>query len=594
MNTVLRNLHIGKTAPSRHTSGRFSRLFLVVIGCIVLLGSAPVAFGWGAVPRVPAAVAGGEDRLAEAGPTQEKPTTEPSGFTLSDVEERAKTLAGLPYENPEKRVPDFLRELSKPQWDAVRFRPESYLWNDDGLGFKIGFFLPGSIYNRIVDINIVEDGKSARLAFSPSMFSYNDKALAEKVGAASLGFAGFSLRASPVVRDVSDDKNDPDDIAVFLGASYFQSRGRNSSLGLFARGLALDTAVSDGEEFPYFREFWLVKPRQGDESFLLYALMDSPSLTGAYRIRIVPGTSTIMDVDGKVFRRRDAKATLKVGVAPLTSMFLHSELTNGKPGDYRPEVHNSDGLLYATDDGKWFWNPLVNPERLLVTAFPQTNLHGFGLMQRDGNFDHYQDIGERFDRRPSLWVEPKGDWGAGRLELVKIPATEDYQGNIVAYWVFENAGDAQSANTSGAEKPAHTGGGQAFSYTLYWMTPGVSPHDLGRAVATRVVKSGGDDTVQFIVDFEGEDINSLPADTGLTSIVESPETFPLLEKRLEKNLVTGGWRLFMKFRVQREGMVQSLLSARDGSPSVRLTALLKKGENLPAPLTETWVFDLNP
>jgi glucans biosynthesis protein len=302
-----------------------------------------------------------------------------------------------------------------------------------------------------------------------------------------------------------------------------------------------------------------------------------------------------MDVTCRLFMRKDAERPQKIGIAPLTSMFFYAENSGGIPDSYRPEVHNSDGLLYHSEDNFWVWSPLSNPGRLAVNTFPLRNPRGFGLLQRDDNFDHYQDIAARYDRRSSLWVEPVGDWGAGRLELIEIPTRDEIHNNINVFWV--------SARTEAREENNADAGGNAesvpypeemeFAYRLYWMAPGVTPHELGRAASTRMVRIPQEDSVWFYIDFEGETLAALPADTGLTSVIETPEQSPVLEKQLLKNPATGGWRLIFKVRVPRqEGMVQSIISARDGSPRLRFRALLKKGENLPDPLTEVWVYDM--
>jgi glucans biosynthesis protein len=293
--------------------------------------------------------------------------------------------------------------------------------------------------------------------------------------------------------------------------------------------------------------------------------------------------------------RKNAERPHKIGVAPLTSMFFYAETAGCNSDSYRPEVHNSDGLLYHSDEDGWIWSPLSNPARLAVNTFAMRNPRGFGLLQRDDNFDHYQDIVARYDRRSSLWVEPKGDWGSGRLELIEIPTRDEIHNNIDAFWVPSRPdardGNANGAGGSGEGTPYPAD--MTFAYRLYWMAPGVTPHELGRAAATRMVRSPQEDAVCFIVDFEGEALKALPADTGLTSVIETPEQSPVLEKQITKNPVTGGWRLSFKVRVPRqEGMVQTIISARDGSPRLRFRALLKKGENLPDPLTEVWVYDM--
>lgn len=542
----------------------------------------PVAAGEAAAGNeLPGAAAEQDENAPSSAP--DVPATAP--FRFADVEKKARELAAAAFESPDAQVPEYLLRLSGRQWNRISFKPDHTLWKDEGLPFAVQLFHPGFIYNRVTPLHVVDARGSTRLAFSSDMFNYGDDALTERSRKEQLDFAGFRLHFPINRQDVMDE------IAVFLGATYFRGLGKNTEYGMAARGLTVNTALPEGEERPYFREYWLVKPEPDAVSFTVYALMDSPSLTGAYRFIITPGTSTVMNVSSTLFLRKGAQQPAKIGLAPLTSMFLYSETTNGSRNDYRPEVHNSDGLLSTADENTWVWRPLSNPERLAINSFAMENPRGFGLMQRDDSFEHYQDFNARYELSPSVWIAPQKDWGAGRLELVEIPSKEDIHDNIMAYWVPDAPVTAPGPgqNTEpGADAPF-----MACAYTLYWMAPNVTPHSLGRAVATRMVRSPDEGTVRFIIDFESEALNTLPADTGLSSIVETPEASQLLEKQLDKNPVTGGWRLQFKARLpQTEGVMQSILAARAALPQLRFRAMLKKGENLPDPLTEVWVYDI--
>ena len=509
-----------------------------------------------------------------------------AGFPIAEfVEQKARRFAEKSFRKSDNQVPDFLLGLNGEEWNKVEFKPDKTLWRQEALPFEVAFIHPGFIYNRIVNINIVDSGESSRIPFSSESFNYGVKGLSEKVQQVRLSYAGFRVYY-PL-----NTEHGKDEVVIFLGATYFKSAARNSQYGLSARGIALNTALPDGEEFPYFREFWLVKPEPKDTSLTIYALMDSQSMTGAYRFVITPGTSTVMEVTCKLFPRRSTPLPQKIGLAPLNSMFLFSETTNGSPTDYRPEVHNSDGLLYTPDGINWLWRPLENPARLTVSSFPMENPSGFGLMQRDNIFDHYQDIYARFDRRVSLWVEPAGDWDFGRIELIEIPAREEWHENIVAFWIPDTPDP-----TAETPKESLLRNGQpiSFAYKLYWMASGVTPHNLGRVVSTRISRGPKPDTMTFIIDFESESLKSLPADTGLTSVVEGPQELPVSAKNLVKNPVTGGWRLSFQVSIpRRDGLIQSILTAREGFLQARFRAFLKKGENLPDILTEVWVYDIS-
>ncbi len=499
---------------------------------------------------------------------------QPAQFSFEEVISQARLAAAKPFKAVEPRLVEYLRSISEAQWQALSFKEENRFWAEGGGPFEVGFFHPGFIYDQPVVINVVEEGASQPLPFRPDWFqSAADLNGGSKV---PLNYAGFRL-LFPL-----NSSEETDELLSFLGATHFRALARQTGYGLTARGLIINPAQPDGEEFPYFRQFWLVKPEPGATSLTVYALMESPSLTGAYSFSIRPGTSTVMEVEVRLFPRSGAARPKKVGLAPLGSMYLFSEKENGSAGDYRPEVHNSDTLLFSGGRNAWFNRPLNNPERLEIKSYPLNNPQGFGLMQNDSIFDHYQDLPARFDRRPSLWVEPVGDWGAGHLELIEIPSSQEIHDNILAFWVAD-----EPKNINGADPD------RRFAYRLYWMAPGVIPHQLGRVVATRQVPSPKRDYFTFLLDFESEELNSISAETGLASVVDAGPEATVGRKALIKNPVTGGWRLqFDVSPTQENGVMQSLMSARGDRRCLPLRAFLKKGENLSEPLTETWLYDL--
>ena len=256
-------------------------------------------------------------------------------FDLDAVAGMARALAQEPWREPKTEVPDWLLKLTYDQWRDIRFRPEAALWHDRGSAFEIQFFHPGLYYNRTVAVHVVDGTQVRPVPFSPSKFDYGTNDFASRVPQ-DLGFAGFRIHYPIKTRDYRDE------VMVFLGASYFRGVGRDQGFGLSARGLAVDTAESSGEEFPSFREFWLVTPAPTATEMTVYALLDSPSVTGAYRFVIVPGEQTTMRIECRLFLRKEVR---KLGIAPLTSMFFHGENTGRWFEDFRPEVHDSDGVL---------------------------------------------------------------------------------------------------------------------------------------------------------------------------------------------------------------------------------------------------------
>ncbi len=488
-------------------------------------------------------------------------------FTFDVVIERARSLAAGPFEDRSRSIPEFLLDINYDQWRDIRFRPEKALWKEEGLPFQLQFFHPGLFYDRGVTVHVVDDGHATPLPFDPEAFDYGSNTFKDRIPS-DLGFAGFRIHY-PINRDDYHDE-----VAVFLGASYFRAVAKGHAYGLSARGLAVDTALPSGEEFPWFREFWIIKPAPEEAFIKVFALLDSPSATGAYRFLIVPGEETRMDVSTVLFQRRQGA---KLGVAPLTSMFFYGEEGNGRHGDFRPEVHDSDGLQIRFSTGEWLWRPLKNPGRLDISALQAVNPRGFGLLQRDVAFDHYQDLEAHYERRPSLWVEPRGDWGHGHVELIEIPTELEMHDNIVAFWVPRDV--------------PPVGEPLALDYVLRWTRPRSDEPPGGRAVATRLAEGRLQGAKKIVIDFEGGELADLGVDAGLASVVTVGDGARLLEKQIQKNVVTGGWRLVFQVIPEEQGKLKGVFAT--GRPPVELRAFLKKGENLPDVLTETWSYSLN-
>jgi glucans biosynthesis protein len=479
-------------------------------------------------------------------------------FGLDQVAERARVVASLPFEDPRGQIPRWLLDVSYDAWRKIRFRPEMAVWKERRIPFTLQFFHPGLYYDRRVVIHEVDASGVHPIPFSPERFDYADNEFASRVPQ-DLGYAGFRLHY-PLNKPEYQDE-----LIVFLGASYFRALGRGLGYGLSARGLAIDTALPRGEEFPYFREFWLVRPSAGSREITIYALLDSESVAGAYRFVVTPGDQTKVAVTLRLYFRRPVE---KLGIAPLTSMFLRGENSMDDLRDFRPETHDSDGLLIASGTGEWIWRVLENPARLNVSSFALDQTRGFGLLQRDRDFDHFQDLEARQDARPSVWVAPEGDWGAGRVELVQIPTRSEVNDNITTYWVPNQA-----------SPPA--GQPLSFAYQLTWYGEDAKWPPAGRAIATRRDRGTHDDGYRFVVDFDGKGLRELPRDAvlqGVVSVGTRDGQGELIEQQVIPNTVTGGWRLV--FQVRPTG----------GNP-LELRAFLRRGEDV---LTETWSYLLEP
>jgi glucans biosynthesis protein len=428
----------------------------------------------------------------------------PQPFDFAWLKGQAHYLASNPYQDQKEPLPASMTGLTYDQYQSIRFRTDHSLWGDAGTAFRLQFFHVGRTFNAPVRLHEVVDGQSRELVYDPAMFDWKESGVDPNTMKDHAGFAGFRVQFVTNWRA---------DVAAFLGAAYFRAVGGDTrQYGLSARALAIDTAFPRPEEFPRFTAFWFERPAKDSGVMTLFALMDSPSVSGAVRMQIAPGGTLIMNVDTALYPR---KAIERLGVAPLTSMYFYGENDRRGANDWRPEIHDSDGLSMWTGAGEWIWRPLINPAQLRFNSYADDNPRGFGLLQRDRNFDHYQDDGVYYDKRPSLWIEPKlgpnGGWGKGAVQLVEIPTVDETFDNIVTFW-----------NPLDKPKPGQE---LLFSYRMYWGThmPYASP--LATTLATRTGIGG---TVgikrqyyswHFAVDFQGGELGALAKDAPVEAVI---------------------------------------------------------------------------
>lgn len=482
------------------------------------------------------------------------------GFDLEQVVDRARQLAAERHVPPAS-VPRFLRELDYDAWRNIRFDPEQSLWREDGGPFQAMLVLPGLYYWHPVSLNVVEQGEVRSVPFERSQYLFADRELERRVPS-DLGHAGFTL-----THPLSGRIGEYNQFLVFAGASYFRAVGRDSHFGLSARGLAVDTGLPRGEQFPAFTTFWLVRPEPGAHSMVVYALLEGEQVTGAYRFDVTPGDPTLIGVQAVLFPRRAIELP---GLAPLTSMFFHGRHTPRPRGEWRPQVHDSDGLLMRdADSGEWLWRPLINPEVLTQDFFEVGELSGFGLLQRDREFTSYQDLEAHYHRRPSAWVTPVGRWGAGRVVLTQLPTPDETHDNIVAFW-------------QPASLPEQ--GEYRFAYTLAIGAGDLARHELGQVRHTLVGdgnRIGGgnvEGALRLLVDFSGPALRQLAPTAAVTGQVTALEGSELVEQFVQYNAPCGCWRLSMLVRPGPSG-------------ELAVRAYLRHGDDS---LTETWSYRLPP
>jgi len=471
-------------------------------------------------------------------------------FSAQALTERARNMATRKY-RPRPEVPAAWQELSYELYKSIWFKSDAALWHGSGRPLNVDFFHPGLYFSRPVSVFAVERGTARQVRFELSLFAQTDKVPALPVDE-TLGFSGFRLRAEREAAGIFEE------FLVFQGASYFRAIGRDNTYGLSARGLAIDTAEPGGEEFPDFTEFYLEAPEPGSRVWRLYALLDGPSATGVYRFDISTGAQTVIDVSARVFARR---ALTHLGIAPLTSMFLFDETNRNRFDDFRPAVHDSEGLSVLNGAGEMLWRPLANPKALQVSSFVDTAPKGFGLMQRSRRFSDFADLEALYHKRPSLWIEPGEDWGRGAVTLVEIPADREIYDNIVAYW------RPRDEIAVGQEK--------SFSYRMIWGAQAAGQKPVAQVVNTRIGKrfAGG-----YIVAVDFAPHPALGGDLDALTIHLSSNQGQVSSGILQRNPDTGGPRLTFSFDP-------------GSAAAIELRAQLRRADGASTPtVTEVWLY----
>ena len=478
-------------------------------------------------------------------------------FGFDDVVHRARDLATADFDTASPALPEALNKLDFDAWRDIRFRPDKAFLAANGSQFRLQLFHLGHLYRRPVTINTLRYGIPTPIPYAANLFDYGRTKI-DKPLPVNLGFAGFRLHFplnSPAIFD---------EVIAFLGASYFRFLGRGQRYGMSARALAVE-AGTDKEEFPFFREFWIETPEPDSGQATIYALLDSSSATGAYRFDLYPGIDTAIEIAATLFPR---KPNVKLGLAPLTSMFFIGEDDHRFNDDFRPELHDSDGLLIHSGTGEWIWRPLRNPAKPAVSAFLDRDLRGFGLLQRDRDFDHYQDLDLTYEMRPSYFVEPRESWGEGRVELVELPTGHETNDNIVAFFVPKDPPEP----------------GKPFGYA-YRIVASLNPAQLSpngwtlNTYQTTAAALGSTEppvpgSHRFIIDFNGGDLAYYAADPQLVEVVPSASQGKIVRSFIVPNAHTKGFRAVIDVQL-------------DPGQSADLRAFLRTGTRA---LTETWTF----
>jgi periplasmic glucans biosynthesis protein len=452
----------------------------------------------------------------------------PQPFSWDLLKQRAATLAGQPWREPRKNAAAAALDYDKV--GSISYRADRTLAGGIRL-FPLGRYAPMPIA-----LSIVEGGSARAVNFTPDLFR------AASGHAAALGIAGFRAMTP-------DGKSD---WLAFMGASYFRAAGSQDQYGLSARGIAVNTGIDGQEEFPAFTDFWI--EAAGGDAFTIYALLDGPSLTGAFRfVSRHDKTGVTQDVSSELHIRKEIA---RLGIAPATSMFWYGEGNRAAAIDWRPEIHDSDGLGLWTGAGERIWRPLANPSHATLDSFQDSDPKGFGLLQRDRVFDHYQDDGAFYDRRPNLWVEPKGSWGKGAVTLFAFPTATETVDNVVAFWV--------------PATPPRPGQSMQFDYRLTWTSTDPTLSSAAHVVDCWRGTAGppGVDPIKgatkLVADFVGERLAGLDRSSGVTVQIDAGANKVLASAAYPVVGVANRWRITADITT-------------GGSGAVNVRAFLKRG-----------------
>lgn len=398
-------------------------------------------------------------------------------FDPAIVTDVARQLSKKPFVQPKNDLPDAFSNLSYEQYVSIKSLQQP-IWSTEGRGISIEPLHRGFVFNNEVDLFIVEDGAVRRVGYDPSKFNFNGINVPNDLK--ELGFSGFRLISHPA-------EGQPFDFAIIQGGTFFRALARGQNYGVIARALTLKPAEARGEEFPIFRAFWIERPGVGSNSITIHGVLDSESTTGAVRMTFRPGDMTIVDVETTLFPRVSLE---HVGLGGMASTYFYGPNDRRNADDIRPAVYESKGLQMLNGQGEWLWRPLQNPETLQISAFVDNSPRGFGLLQRDRSYEAFQDDDQRFERRPSLWIEPLGDWGQGSVQLLEIPTDAEINDNILAYWR--------------PRAPMPAGSEVAIAYRQYWCWNAPERPPLATVTSTSVGRGTGARRRRFAVDFTGE------------------------------------------------------------------------------------------
>ncbi|VFU08049.1 glucan biosynthesis protein [Methylocella tundrae] len=488
---------------------------------------------------------------AASPPSTGFPLGAPTPFDPAMVTDAARALAKQPYKALPQDLPDAFKTLTYDQYVSIHLRPSATIWANDNIGFALEPLHRGFAFSTPMQINLVADGQARRLAYDAALFDFGKVTPPANLG--DIGFSGFRVLA-PL------EHGGFFELATFQGASFFRAVARGQEPGTMARALSIKTADPRGEEFPAIRSVWIERPTLAGNTLVIHAIIDSESVSGAYRFTVHPGEATIIDTECTLFARA---ALDHYGIATMSATHLSGSIDKTRLDDLRPEVGEIDGLQMLTGKGEWLWRPVSNPATLQISTFIDENPRGFGFLQRDRDFDHYQDDDQHWENRPSLWIEPIGDWSFGGVQLIEIPSESDVNDNIIAYWR--------------PKQPLNAGSDISFAYRQFWCKVPPERPPLATVSLSRSGRGSSAKRRRFLVEFSGEALSQ----------IKSPEDiWPNLS-------ASPGSIVSVRTFMSADKMTYRVLFELDpgGETFSELRLVLESHQK---PISETWIYRWTP
>jgi glucans biosynthesis protein len=472
-------------------------------------------------------------------------------FAPGSVVDQARTLAKKPFVPMSADLPAPFKSLSGDQYNAIHTRPAGRIWGSEQVGFAIEPLHRGFLFTNPVDINLVAQGAAQRLVYDAKLFDFGAVALPAKLP--DIGFSGFRVLVAQNPSDSNDSRFM--EVASFQGANFFRALTQGQVPGLVSRALAVRLADPKGEDVPIFRSLWIEKPSLVANALIVHAVIDSETMTGAFRFTIRPGEATIIDTEATLFARA---AVDNFGLGTMSATHLLGFMDHRKFDDYRPNVSEVSGLQIYTGAAEWVWRPVTNRDSLQISTFIDNKPRGFGLLIRDRSFEDYSDEDQHWEKRPSLWIEPLGEWGEGGVQLIEIPSESEANDNILCFWR--------------PKQPLAAGSETSFAYRQFWCWDPPERPNLARAMTSSSGRGTGKRR-RFFVDFEGD-------------IFVDPDT----SGEIMANLTTVGGtiasvRLFPSDDKKSVRVLFELDPGNDSSSELRLV-LEAQGKRL----SETWLY----